>query len=195
MSLDTSSLTAPLIVVSGPSGSGKTSICRRVAQELGLYYSVSHTSRAKKASEVDGRDYFFVTAEAFQKLEAEGEFLEWAKVYDNFYGTSQRILLQKLNEGQGVILDLDTQGAAQIKALVPQSLLIFINTPTIDALKERLTSRNRDSANEIAKRMNQAVHEIAHIPQYDAVVVNDNLDTSIQTVCRMIRARFPGCGA
>lgn len=172
----------PLFVVSGASGSGKTSICRKIAAEFGLYYSVSHTTRPKRAKESQGKDYFFVTAEEFQKLIKAGEFLEWAQVYDNYYGTSKRIIEEKLAKGCGVILDVDTQGAASIKGLFPEAVLIFLNTPSLKDLQDRLTHRGRDSDDEIKKRVAYAENENAKMSQYDYVVLNDDFDRAVGEV-------------
>lgn len=171
-----------LIVVSGASGSGKTSICRRIADEFGLYYSISHTTRPQRDKEMNGRDYFFVSREEFENLLARGEFLEWATVYDNFYGTSRRILEDKLKQGKGVILDVDTQGADAIRQLFPDAVTIYLSTLTLDDLASRLRSRGRDSDNEILKRLTYAESENAKMHQYDHVVVNDDFDEALDRV-------------
>lgn len=178
---------SPLIVVSGASGSGKTSICRRIAQEFGLYYSVSHTTRPKRDKEAEGQDYFFVTREEFQDLIAKGGFLEWAQVYDNFYGTSKKIITDKLHARQGVILDVDTQGAASIKKLFPEAALIFLNTPSLEELTDRLQKRGRDSDAEIKKRVAYAGNENAKMGQYDHVVMNDDFDRALDEVKGIIK--------
>jgi guanylate kinase len=172
----------PLFVVSGASGSGKTSICRKIATEFGLYYSVSHTTRPKRAKEVEGKDYFFVSAVEFKALIKAGEFLEWAQVYDNYYGTSKRIIEEKLAKGSGVILDVDTQGAASIKTLFPDAVLIFLNTPSLKDLQDRLTMRGRDSNDEIKKRVAYAENENAKMAQYDYVILNDDFDRAVGEV-------------
>lgn len=176
----------PFFVISGPSGSGKTSICRKIAKEYNWYYSVSHTTRAQKDSEINGRDYFFVTENDFLKLKDQGEFLEWALVYDNYYGTSKKIIEDKLLAGQGVILDVDTQGAANIKKIIPQAILVFIKTVDVKELKKRLVVRDRDSSQEIDKRIEWAEHEINHIGQYKYVVVNDDLERAVTEIKNII---------
>ncbi len=177
----------PFIVVSGASGSGKTTICREIAKIFNLYYSVSHTTRAKRPSETHAVDYFFVSVAEFQEMVARGDFFEWARVYDNYYGTSKRIVEQKLAHGQGVILDLDSQGAEQIRQLFPSAKLIFIDTPSIDDLKTRLSQRATDSAGEIAKRVAHAEHEIAQKRQYDFVVMNDHLPRAVEQVQTIVK--------
>lgn len=180
----------PLFVISGASGSGKTSICRKIAAAFGLYYSVSHTTRPRRNKEKDGVDYFFVTDDAFQKLVANGEFMEWARVYDNCYGTSRRIIENKLKSGTGVILDVDTQGAANIKKIFPDAVLIFLNTPTLQDLEDRLKERGRDSEDEIKKRIAYATGENAKMNQYDHVVVNDDFDRAFAEVSEIVRAKL-----
>lgn len=180
----------PLIVVSGASGSGKTSICRKVAKKLGMYYSVSHTSRPKRDKETDGVDYFFVRTKDFETLIAKGEFIEWARVYDNYYGTSRQLIEEKLASGQGVILDVDTQGAANMRKLYPRATLIFLMTNSLDDLRARLVKRGRDSDKEIAKRIAYAAGENAKTAQYDHVVVNDNFDKAVEEVKGVVQDRL-----
>jgi guanylate kinase len=173
------SFKAPIFVVSGASGSGKTTICREMARRYDWYYSISHTTRQRRAHETDGRDYYFVDVTTFQNMIAQNDFLEWAQVYDNYYGTSRRIIEDRLRAGQGVILDVDTQGAANIRKALPQCALVFIDTVDLHELEGRLRQRHTDSDQEIAKRMSCAWGEIAKKDQYDDVVINDTLDGAI----------------
>lgn len=175
-----------LYVISGPSGSGKTTICRNIAGERGWYYSVSHTTRSKRENETHGKDYFFVSRKCFEVMKRHDEFLEWAKVYDHLYGTSKKMIQEKLHNGQSVILDLDTQGAANIKKAFPKSVLIFIETPDFFALKQRLNKRGSDSVKEIEKRLKQAEAEIKEKNRYDFIVVNDDLDEAVIQINRII---------
>jgi len=179
----------PLVVISGPSGSGKTTVCRAMVDEFGLYFSVSHTTRPQRENEVNGVDYFFVSEEDFIKCRDRGDLLEWAKVYDNYYGTSKHIVEDRLKKGQGVIFDVDTVGAANIKKLMPESIHIFIKTPGIDVLKSRLKSRGRDSDQEIEKRVRNAEYEMTHIDAYDYVIVNDKLEDAVEKVREIIKSR------
>lgn len=177
---------APFVVVSGPSGSGKTTLCRMIAKDNDWYYSISHTTRPQRAKEVNGRDYYFVGSGEFRDLVASGEFLEWAQVYDNNYGTSKRIIESKLAQGQGVVVDVDTQGASHIKKLYPEAVLIFIKTGTPEMLRQRLVLRGRDGQQEIDKRMKNAVTELEHVSEYDYVVVNDDLQQANSAIRAII---------
>lgn len=172
----------PLYVISGASGSGKTTICRRIAETHQWYYSVSHTTRPKRDTERQGRDYYFVTRSDFLKMVEAGDFLEWAEVYGNLYGTSQKMIEDRLANGQGVILDVDTQGAAAIKKNFSQAILIFINARTIDELEMRLKTRATDSTEEIKRRVEYAEHEIGQKSKYDYVILNDNLAEALEEV-------------
>lgn len=182
----------PIIVVSGASGSGKTTLCHEIASAFDFYYSISHTTRPQREQEVDGRDYFFVDLARFQQMIQAGDFLEWARVYDNFYGTSRLILEGKLAKGQGVILDVDTQGAANIKKAVPGAFLVFIDTPDLNELNKRLQDRRTDSSAEIQKRMASAEREIAHKAEYSRVIVNDKLDRALLEFKQIVRELVAG---
>lgn len=183
---------APFFVISGPSGSGKTTICRKMAEEFGWYFSISHTTRAQRKNEINGSDYFFVSVADFKNMMKRGEFFEWAEVYGNFYGTSKKIIEEKLKTGQGVILDVDTQGAANIKKLMPKAVLVFINITSLDELKSRLEKRGRDTKQEIERRLNNAREEMSHIKEYDAVICNDNLDAALDEMRKVIRKNVAG---
>lgn len=173
---------APLIVISGPSGSGKTTICREMAARFNLGFSVSHTTRPRRENEVHGRDYFFVSTDEFERMRQDGEFLEWAKVYDHCYGTSKKTVEAIRARGQGVVFDVDTQGALAIKKILPEAVLIFIITPGIEELRRRLKARGRDSEAEIEKRVKNAKNEMTHRERYDFVVVNDKLKRALKEV-------------
>lgn len=176
-----------LFVVSGASGSGKTTICRTLADEFGLYYSVSHTTRPKQENEIEGRDYYFITRDAFQSMIDNDDFIEWAPVYHNFYGTSKKVVEEHLQKNQGVILDLDTQGAASIKKHFPDAILIFLKTSTLEDLKKRLQKRGRDSEEEIKKRVAYAKNEMAKMNQYDFIILNDNLENAVALAREIVK--------
>lgn len=171
----TSTGSSRLFVVSGASGTGKTTLCRDLERELGLFFSVSVTTRAPRVGEVAGRDYHFISQEEFDKMVSEGRFLEWAGVHGKFYGTPRGPVESSLQEGRDVLLDLDTQGALNLKKILPEAVLIFIKPPSIDELRKRLESRGTDSPETIAKRIARAEHEIDQSVHYDHVVVNRDL--------------------
>ena len=177
----------PILVVSGASGSGKTTICRILSNEFGLYYSVSYTTRAKRDREVNARDYHFVSHDKFKHMIAADDLVEWAQVYNNFYGTSRHLIEDHLKRGRGVILDLDTQGAANIKKAYPAAVLVFLKTVTLDDLRHRLVKRGRDSQAEIERRLAYAQNELAKVDQYDHVILNDNLDRAVDQARQIIK--------
>lgn len=182
----------PIIVLSGPSGSGKTTMCRRLAEDKNLYYSISHTSRPRRHKEIESKDYFFVSPEEFKRMIDSESLIEWAEVYGNYYGTSRDVIESNLKTHRGVILDLDTQGAAQIKKIFPGALSIFIKVPNLEELQSRLNKRGRDSAEEIQKRIANAKSEMDHLREYDQVVINDDLERSIQEVAEIVENHLAG---
>ncbi len=187
-----------LFIVSGPSGAGKTTLINRVREQLEpigitLYFSVSHTTRQPRMGEVDGGNYHFVSSEEFAAMVARGEFIEWAFVHEQRYGTAKDEVLARLNLGQDVILDIDYQGARQIEddaELEPRSLNIFIFPPSFDHLERRLRDRSLNSEEEIQKRLQKAVDEIdAGKEFYDYVIINDKLDVATECLKATIIAK------
>ncbi len=169
-----------LFVVSAPSGAGKTTLCRAVTGSLdSVQHSISYTTRRPRPGELDGRDYYFVTAERFRAMIDAGDFAEWAEVHSNYYGTSRRVLDGIRSEGIDVILDIDTQGAKQIKTKYGPSVFIFIMPPSFEVLEERLRNRKSDHENEINKRMLRAHDEIRDYGMYDYVIVNRDFDRAL----------------
>ncbi|WP_437880058.1 guanylate kinase [Pseudomonas sp. LRF_L74] len=167
--------TGTLYIVSAPSGAGKTSLVKALIDAVPrIRVSVSHTTRAMRPGEADGVNYHFVSREEFTAMIQRGDFLEHAQVFDNFYGTSQRWLEQTLAEGIDLILEIDWQGAQQVRKLMPQAKSIFILPPTQDALRHRLTNRGQDSGEIIERRMREAVSEMSHYVEYDYLVINDD---------------------
>src|SRR5215813_9091138 len=164
-----------MIVVSGASGTGKTTLCRELEKELGLFFSVSATTRPPRPGEVEGRDYRFLSSEEFDKMRRNGQFLEWASVHGQRYGTPREPIERNLREGRDVLLDLDTQGALRLKKANPEALLIFIKPPSIEELRKRLKARGTDSEETIRSRIERAEHEIEQSAHYDHVVVNRDL--------------------
>jgi guanylate kinase len=187
-----------LFIVSGPSGAGKTTLINTVRQQLEpigitLYFSVSHTTRKPRTGEVDGRSYHFVPTEQFEAMVARGEFIEWAFVHEQRYGTSKSEVLARLNRGEDVILDIDYQGARQIAEdadLEPRSLNIFIFPPSFDHLEQRLRDRGLNSEDEIQTRLQKAVDEIdAGKEFYDYVIINDELNVAAECLKAAIIAK------
>lgn len=177
-----------LFVVSAPSGAGKTTLCEAARRQLPhLVYSVSSTTRPPREGEQAGRDYFFVTEAQFRAGIDTGQWAEWAKVHDNYYGTSARFIQDHLDAGRDVLLDIDVQGATQILRRYPDALTIFIMAPSMDALRQRLSARGLDRAEVIDKRMVNAQSEIARRPMYRYVVVNDDLDAAIDRFISILK--------
>ena len=192
-----------LLVLSSPSGAGKTTLARRLlATEPGLRMSVSVTTRAPRRGEVDGRDYSFIDAGEFQRLEAAGELLEWAEVHGNRYATPKAAVLAALQAGDDMLFDIDWQGARQIKERMGEDVVsVFILPPDGKALERRLKTRAQDTEEVVKRRMAAAADEIAHWGEYDYVIVNADLDASSAALAailaaeRLKRARQSGLGA
>lgn len=173
-----------LLVVSGPSGSGKTTLCRQLADKGEVVYSVSATTRPPRPGEVHGRDYFFFSEAEFREHITRGEFFEHAQVHGNFYGTLKIYVKENLQRGVDVVMDIDIQGAAQVRAcddeLVQRCLTdVFILPPSVDALKERLANRGTESADRLELRLNNALTEIAHWPEYRYVLISGSREHDI----------------
>ena len=171
---------ATLFIVTAPSGAGKTSLVKALVDSAeSLRVSVSHTTRAPRGGEVDDVNYHFVDKAAFAAMRESDEFFESAEVYGNFYGTSKTWVNEQLALGIDVILEIDWQGAAQVRAQHPAACSIFILPPSLEALTQRLTGRGQDDAETIARRMQQAVAEISHVKEADYIVVNDDFDVAL----------------
>ena len=171
-----------LFVISGPSGTGKGTICAEILKDINNEFSVSMTTRAPREGEVHGREYFFVTHEEFIANIEKGNFLEHASVFDNYYGTPKDIVLKRLEKGRNVILDIDVQGGVQVKASMPEAVLIFILPPSLAELRRRLEGRGTETAEAIEKRLAKAVDEIKYIGEYDYYVINDDLGAAVDLV-------------
>lgn len=179
-----------LYVISAPSGAGKTSLVKALLEALdGIEVSVSHTTRAMRPGEVDGRDYHFVDAERFLAMVVEGEFLEHAQVFDNYYGTSKQAVQERLRRGRDVILEIDWQGAQQVRKLFPDCRSIFILPPSKAALRERLTGRGQDSEAIIERRLRDAEADMSHYDEFDFVVVNDDFEQALSELRAIVIAQ------
>lgn len=179
-----------LFIFSAPSGAGKTSLVKALLQSTPyIGVSVSHTTRAPRPGEVDGKDYHFVTVDNFRDMIGQAAFLEHAQVFDNFYGTSQAWVESELSAGRDVILEIDWQGAAQVRHLMPDSVSVFIAPPSIEALRERLNKRGQDSAEIIERRMRDARTEMSHYGEYDYLIINDNFDNTLEELRSIVIAR------
>ena len=177
-----------LFVVAAPSGGGKTSLTRALlVRERNLRLSVSYTTRPPRAGERDGVDYHFVTLERFMLLKASGEFIEHAQVHGNWYATSATWLKQQVDAGQDVLLEIDWQGAAQIRTLIPSSVQIFVLPPSLDSLAERLTRRGQDDPATIARRLESAREEIRHCIDFDYVIINQEFASAVDDLSAVVR--------
>lgn len=178
-----------LFVVSAPSGGGKTSLCERAAAAVpDLVHSVSYTTRARRPDEQDGTDYHFVDVATFRRMIGGGEFAEWAGVHGHLYGTSRPLLEGYFAAGKDVVLDIDTQGAAQIRRAYPESVSVFVVPPTWEQLEARLRHRRTEGEEEIGRRMRRAREEVREYPAYRYVIVNDRFEKALQELVAIITA-------
>ena len=178
-----------LFVISAPSGAGKTSICREILALLpGLRQSISYTTRAMRPGERDGVDYHFVDLDVFQRMIGDGAFVEWAQVHGNYYGTARAILEEASAEGADVLLDIDFQGAEQLRRSGLSGVFIFILPPDMEELRKRLASRNTDDEDVIARRLANAAGEIAEAVNFDYLVVNDVFEQAVERIWAILIA-------
>ncbi len=179
-----------LIVISGPSGSGKGTIIKEVMKKIpDLIYSVSYTTRPKREGEIEGKDYFFISKDEFEKLIDEDFFIEWAKVYDYYYGTGKEFVLNNLNDNKDVILEIEIQGAKKIREIYDKKnvIFIFIAPPDFKELEKRIMNRKRgETEEEIKKRMNFAKKEIEESKNYDYIIINDNINKAVKKIVNII---------
>lgn len=179
-----------LFVVAAPSGAGKSSLVKALLElDAKLTVSVSHTSRAPRGQEQHGREYLFVGPEEFRAMVARGEFFEWAEVHGNLYGTSRNAIEQRISHGEDVVLEIDYQGALQIKKLFPHAVLIFILPPSWDELRQRLIRRGDTEPEVIAKRMDNARNEVAQARHFDFVVINAVFETALFDLKAIVQAQ------
>ena len=178
-----------LLVVSGPSGAGKGTICAAIRKVFPkLNYSISMTTRAPRKGEVEGTSYFFRTNEEFEKLIKEDAFLEYARVYDHYYGTPKKYALDKIENGESVLLEIDIQGAMQVKQRYPQGVFVYVVPPSLDVLSSRIHGRGTDSEEVSLKRLAKITDERAMAHKYDYIIVNDVLEDAVHKVCSILEA-------
>jgi guanylate kinase len=178
-----------LVVVSAPSGAGKSTVLARVVEEMpGLRFSVSHTTRAPRGRERDGVEYHFVHRPAFEKLRDEGRLLEWAEVHGNLYGTGLDEIEVARREGRDLLLDVDVQGAAQVREKLAEALTVFILPPSYEVLERRLRGRGQDDETTVRRRLAAAGRELHAFEKYDFAIVNDDLDSAVEAVKSIVRA-------
>ena len=178
-----------LYVVAAPSGAGKTTLVRLLLeQEPDVHLSISYTTRAPRTGEQDGREYNFVEVAEFRAMIDRGEFLEWAEVHGNFYGTSKKWIADQLAAGHDVLLEIDWQGAQQVRVSFPEAIGVFILPPSMDELTRRLTGRGTDSADVISRRLAAAQAEMRHVGEFDYVIINDQLAQALDELRTVVRA-------
>jgi guanylate kinase len=178
-----------LFIISAPSGAGKSTLVKMLMErDAGICHSISYTTRSPRPGEQDGREYHFIDIATFVTMRNRGDFLEWAEVHDNFYGTSRSWLLDEMRAGRDTILEIDWQGAQQVRALIPGAVGIFIVPPSIAELERRLQARGQDSAAVIQRRVAAALGELRHVSEFDFVIINNNLQEALEDLVAAVRA-------
>jgi len=181
-------MSGSLYIVSAPSGAGKTSLVNKLIQlDSHIVVSVSSTTRPIRPGEEDGVNYHFLSTEAFEQKIADQDFLEYAKVFDNFYGTSRTTVEEQLKKGKDVILEIDWQGAQQVRKLRPDAISIFILPPSVEALEQRLCGRKQDSQEIIKTRLKQSCDDMCHYDEFDYIVINDNFDNAVEDLASIFK--------
>lgn len=182
-------ISGTLFIVAAPSGAGKTTLVSRLLElDSGVRHSVSYTTRAPRAGEVDGREYHFIDVQRFLAMRERGEFAEWAEVHDNFYGTSRVWLEERMKEGCDMLLEIDWQGAQQMRRQFPELVSIFVLPPSLKELERRLRARGSDTEDVIARRLAGALGEMRHVAEFDFVIINNNLDVALDELRAAVRA-------
>lgn len=183
-----------IFVVSSPSGGGKGTLIRRVLEVVdNLSYSVSYTTRGPRSNEVNGREYFFVDRQTFEEMIAAGEFLEWACVHGNYYGTSKRQIVEQTAAGTDMILEVDVQGAASVRQLLMDSISVFILPPSAEVLRQRLCARGTDTPEALELRLRNAPDELRQYSSFDYVIINDEIDRAVNQLASIIYAERARC--
>lgn len=182
-----------LFVIAAPSGAGKTSLVKALLQRKpDLHVSISYTTRRMRPTEQDGREYHFISIPEFQQLATQGQFLEHAQVFDNFYGTGRRPVEAELAQGNNVVLEIDWQGARQVRRSLPGCVTVFVLPPSRHALEERLRNRRTDSEDVIARRLRDAVGDMSHWDEFDYVVVNDEFEKAVDGLVQIVESQGGG---
>jgi len=182
-------MSGQLFIVAAPSGAGKTTLVRLLLEnDPDIRVSVSSTTRAARPGEEDGREYHFVDVPRFLEMVSHGEFIEWAEVHGNYYGTSKRWIESEMAAGHDVLLEIDWQGAQQVKKAFPDAIGVFIMPPSLDALQERLAGRGTDSAEIIARRLAAARDEMRHVDEFNYVIINDDLQKALDDLLAVVNA-------
>ena len=181
-----------LIIISGPSGSGKGTVVEKLKADSSYALSISATTRQPRHYEQDGVHYFFKSTDEFKKMIEEGKLLEWAEFCGNFYGTPKDYVMGKLNEGLNVILEIEVQGAAQIKKIFPEAVTVFLIPPDKEELRKRLIGRGTEDMDTVEKRLKRASEEIELLPHYDFVVVNDTVENAVKRINTVVKAAKMG---
>ncbi|MCR3759299.1 guanylate kinase [Clostridium felsineum] len=177
-----------LIVISGPSGAGKGTICKALMKEQQFWLSVSATTRSPRKGEVEGKSYYFLTVDDFKSKIAKDGFLEYAQVYDNYYGTPKKNVCEKIDKGENVILEIDIQGALKVKENYPEGVFIFILPPSMEELKKRIIGRGSETEKSLMTRFKSAYKEINYVSKYNYAVINDTVDSAVQKINSIIIA-------
>lgn len=178
-----------VIVISAPSGTGKTTVCRKLLeQNPDIVFSVSYTTRQRRTTEVDGKDYYFVSEHKFKELVKQNKFVEWAKVHNHYYGTPKEPVIKAINSGKNILLDIDVQGGKKIKKIFPDGVFIFLLPPSWTDLKQRIIRRGQDNIKEIKLRLRNVVKELKYVKYYDYIVINDKLDNTIKVISDIIQS-------
>jgi guanylate kinase len=180
-----------VLVVSAPSGAGKTTLCKSIIKEFPeIAYSISHTTRTPRKNELNGQDYFFISAPEFEKKIEQDFWVEWAKVHGNYYGTSKEYLKEQISKGFNTLLEIDTNGAKQIKNIDSDAVTIFIMPPSFEILEKRLKCRGTDSESIINMRLDNAKAEMDQKDFYDYIVINDQLDAACEQICEIVKGNL-----
>jgi len=188
--------TAKLFVIAAPSGAGKTTIVQAlVKKNPELRFSISYTTRQKRRTEVDGVDYLFIDTDEFEKLRVDGELLEFAEVFDNFYATSRSQVEKHLADGQNVVLEIDWQGARQVRQSMPECVTIFILPPSLEELERRLRDRRTDSPEVIERRLRDALSDMSHWDEFDYVIINDKLEQAVEDLESVLAGDGHSCAS